>query len=443
LAAEPGPRVEIEEDVYRYTNANNGAGPMWCHGSTCLVRSGDRLFASGLETIPGAKPLNNCRWMLFERGPKGWVSVRVDAVGRTREPAPLTAFDDGRIFLSVNPTLAQDDTPGSGPARPDVLEFQAACPAAQPVSLSPVWKGEPSFTEHSYRNFAADGPARELVLFQNIGYTHAEWAFRDRQGRWSAQGQLNWPWEAHSDTPGPVRICYSSIELRRRAVHVCGVSDILEPNKAWREFKRRLTGKEWDYDFRRLFYTWTPDITSKPFAAWAEIASREDTCGWIMPCDLHVAANGDVHLVWTDRALDERLRPEFFPDAKQSHTLNHAVIREGKVIRRQAIEHSTEATPGIVGSAARFQVAPNGRLFVAYYASGTDKTNRRVSENRLVEVVKNASLAAPVPIPLQRPFVSFFTATVRGGSPPSRTLELLGEREGSAGTISYARVRMY
>ena len=63
-AADLAPVVEIEEDVYTYTNASNGAGPMWCGGSTCLVRSGDHLFASGLETVAAAKPLNNCRWLL-------------------------------------------------------------------------------------------------------------------------------------------------------------------------------------------------------------------------------------------------------------------------------------------------------------------------------------------------------------------------------------------
>jgi hypothetical protein len=32
---------------------------------------------------------------------------------------------------------------------------------------------------------------------------------------------------------------------------------------------------------------------------------------------------------------------------------------------------------------------------------------------------------------------------VRGGSPPSKTLELLGQREGAALTMSYARVRLW
>ena len=61
------PAVETEESIYTYTPADNGAGPLWCYGSTCLVRIGDRLFASGLETLKDQKPLNNCRWLLFKR----------------------------------------------------------------------------------------------------------------------------------------------------------------------------------------------------------------------------------------------------------------------------------------------------------------------------------------------------------------------------------------
>ena len=116
-AADLAPVVEIEEDVYAFTNASNGAGPMWCSGSTCLVRTGDALFASGLETVTDAKPLNNCRWLLFHRGSNGWERVRVD-VGRTREPSPLAALHDGRVFLSANPTLASGPEPNGGPARP-------------------------------------------------------------------------------------------------------------------------------------------------------------------------------------------------------------------------------------------------------------------------------------------------------------------------------------
>jgi hypothetical protein len=68
-------------------------------------------------------------------------------------------------------------------------------------------------------------------------------------------------------------------------VYFCGVSDIVEPYPEWRAFKKELTGQGWDYDFRRLFYTWTPDITRARFRPWVEIASRDKTGGWLFPAD--------------------------------------------------------------------------------------------------------------------------------------------------------------
>lgn len=439
-AADLAPRVEVEEDVYSFTPANNGAGPMWCSGSTCLVRTADHVFASGLETVADAQPLNNCRWMLFERGGTGWDRVYVDTDGRTREPAPLAAFADGRVFVSANPAI--NPKPGSGPARPDVLAFRAAEAKAAPKSLMPQWQGSPPFAEHSYRSFSADSANLELVLFQNIDYTHAEWTFLDRAGKWSAHGQLKWPWGASYEKPGPIRVCYPNVALHDRAVHFVGVSDIHEPHPEWAEYKHKLTGQQWDYDFRRLFYTWTPDITKQPFAEWVEVASRDKTCGWISPGDLWLAPDGVVHIVWTERALDERLREKFYPDAKQGHCLNYAQIRDSKVIERRTLLASTEDKPGLIGAAPRFQITPDNRLFVVHLASGTGPDGKPMHENRIVEILPNGVTSSPVRIPLQHPFGSYFTATVRGGSPKSNTLEMLGQRDGGGNTMSYARVKL-
>ena len=141
-ASSAGPlvTVRIEEDIYRYESANNGAGPMWCHGSTCLVRLGDHLFASGLETLPGIQPLNNCRWMLFHRTERGWRKVCFDPLGRTRKPSPLACFSDGRFFLSANPTLNTDPNAYAGPARPELLQFTARDAARCEQTLIPTWE---------------------------------------------------------------------------------------------------------------------------------------------------------------------------------------------------------------------------------------------------------------------------------------------------------------
>jgi len=278
------PVVEAEESVYTYQSANNGAGPLWCSGSTCLARIGDEIFASGLETLPDEKPLNNCRWTLFRRHNGSWQLEQADAVGRTREPCPLAGFPDGHLLLSVNPTLTASGS-YSGPARPEILRFGVHGTKAKGQSLLPIWEGTPRFAEHSYRSFAADGPGAELILFQNVDYTHAEWTFRDRDGKWAAQGKLTWP--------------------------------------------------------------------------------------------------------------------------------------------------------------QRFQVTADNRLIVIFYVGGTASSGKAVSENRVQEILPNGEMGPAARIPFKQPFISYFTATVRGGSPPSTILEVLGQRAGEPLKMCYARVRLW
>ena len=435
------PVVEVEEEVYRYTPANNGAGPMWCRGSTCLVRVGEHVLAGGLETIAGAKPLNNCRWMLLKREKDGWRLQQVAKSARTREPAPLVCFGDGCVLMSVNPTLTKPDA-YSGPARPQILQFDAAKASGPFRTIVPKWQGSPKFTEHSYRSFAADGPRAEIILFQNVGYTHAEWAFRDSKSQWSASGRLVWPWGSEYDKPQPVRICYPNVVLKERSVYFCGVSDIVEPYAKWRNYKRKLTGRKWDYDFRRLFYTWCDDVTKGRFGKWVEIASRDKTAGWITPCDLWVGDDRSAHLLWSERAIDTRLRKEFFPTEKQSHALNYAVVRGGKVVLRRTLVIGGEGESGEIPGAARFHITPDSRMLVLYYVSGTSQAGKRISENRLLEIGPGGRPGPPVTVPLKHPFTSFFTATVRAGCRPSWTLDLLGQCAGKAGAIRYARIAL-
>ena len=102
-----------------------------------------------------------------------------------------------------------------------------------------------------------------------------------------------------------------------------------------------------------------------------------------------------------------------------------------------------EGKPGETGSWPRFQVTPDNRLFVICYVSGQGADGKAVSENRLIEIRPGGEIGTAVRVPFHKPFTLHFTASVRGGSPPSKTLEMLGQREGAPWTISYARVRLW
>lgn len=428
--------VEAEEIVYKFEPPDNGSGPMWCHGNTCIIRYGDKLVASGMETLENEAPLNNTRWMLFERKADGWELLMKDEQDRTREPSPLGLLQDaGKLLLSANPTLTE---PGirNGPAEPQILQFDLTDLHSGYETIRPSWNSQPNFTEHSYRTFVVDGSADEFILFQNTGYSEAEWAFFDREGNVNSLGQLVWPWGADYEEPQPIRICYPAVQLVDQEVHFLGVSDIVEPKSTWKDYKFKLTGREWDYEFRRLFYTWSRDISTGQFEEWVEVASREETAGHIFPCDIWRAADGSVHILWTEKALDERLHEDFFPREKQSHALNHAVLEEGKVIYRQSIMLSEESDDLLPGR-GRFQVTPDNRLFVFYHVYGNGS---EFSENRVIEILKDFRLSAPVQVTLKRPIGSFFTATVRGGSEPSNIIDVFGEA--GKQEMHYARIRI-
>jgi hypothetical protein len=434
-------KVELDEDVYQFTPANNGAGPMWCRGSTCLVRIKDQVFVSGLETLKDAQPLNNCRWVLYRRDGTGWKVVSVDA-DRTREPAPIAGLASGSLFLSANPAISRDPQSKDEKAEPQLVQFDIAGQEVRGRKLIPEWQGKPSFISHSYRSFASDG--RELILFQNTSYTrpdwgHAEWTFRNAGGQWAAKGQLKWPWGKDYEVPQSIRICYPTVALKERVVHFCGVSDITEPRSAWRSYKRTLTGQEWDYDLRRLFYTSCPDISRGTFREWVEISSCEEHGGQILPGDLWVAPDKAVHLVWSERLMDERLKPKFFPNVAQIHSIKYAVVRDGRVHVRKSLVEGGEGKASEAPSSPRFQITADNRLFLVWFVRGI--AGKSLAENRIAEI-RNAELTPPRILPFRRPFVSFFTSTPRGGSPQSSVLELLGTPAGADQTISYAKVQM-
>ena len=449
LAAAPvTPVVEVEEDVYTYEDARNGADPLWGVGATCLVRWEDRLFASGLQTMPGIPPGNNCRWLLFGREPDGsssptgptpWRQVRSEVLGLTREPCPLALSQRGALVLS---SCQSAQAGGAGAPRLQFIEFAVTNIAGPRFTLAPDWGGYTNFTDSTYRSLAADGPRGELVLFVNGGPWSARWLLLNERGAGIATGELRWPWEGGYERAGAVRITHANTLLRDGVLHFCGISELTEPVSAWRDFKRQPAGNGPDLVSRRLFYVRAPDLVRGLFDQWIEVANLDKTAGTITLGDLWVDREEVVHVVWAEEALDERLRARFFPQAPQTHTINYARLRRDTILTRRTLVPDPMPNAGEVPSRPRFQITPDQQLFVFYFVSGVGADGRTVAENRVIEVQPDGSATAPVKVPLAHPMDRYYTATPRAGSPLSTTLDLLGSRAGVPFTVSYARVQL-
>ncbi len=481
--------VEAEETVFSVRYSNNGAGPMWCYSGTCLARVGEKVFVSATERLKEFKPLNDCRWALFERTNTGWQRQQADETGRQREPCPIGCLPPGKILLSSNPTLLQPEASGHGPARPALIEFDAADPKAPYRSLPPGWQGTPSFNEHSYRSMAVDAVRGEAILFQNTGLSNSEWALLKADGKWLG-GQLNWPTHANTDLAPfgatHARVNYPVILLRDRAVHYCGVAayDNWDRVHTWDDIglgdpssARGMAGRVRGNRFRRLLYALTPEVDARPFGSWIEIDNTFADGGWLFPGDMHLDDAGMVHLLWYRAPMLRTLRDERYPDVRRVHSIEYATLRDGKVLGRQTLvlagDGFDSAIPTdldregmsyvglddgrIVGdpiATPRFHVTPDGRLFVVYYVSGKRADGTELSENRMLEVVIDGKHTESMTLPLKHPLTQFFTATPRAGCAPSWTLDLLGHRRGDwrhaegsdlreyDGTLSYARVRL-
>lgn len=418
----PSPAVIAEEDVYEIVPPGNGAGPLWCFGCTVIARHGDRVFASQMETGVDVPLLCNTRWRLLERTESGWKPLAEAEGYRQREPCPVGITEDNGLFLYVNDSL---HPPGAHylDCEPHLLRFDLA--GGAPEKVSPAWNIEkPYFTDHSYRGFATDGPRGEhLMLNIDANTSIQHWAHLDRAGKTLANGGISFP----------IRSCYPQVALKDRAAHVLAIGDIVEPVEAWRQFKFEQSGQKWDYVFRILSHTSTPDIGVEPFSEPLEIANVDDTAGHITNHDLWIAPDGSAYILYSETEVQSALmRDKFFPGKSILPSLHLAVVKDGAIISRQVLVAGSDTVqPG----SARFHQTPDGKLYAFAYIANADPGNY------LIPIYPAPETPAQVKVPLAAPFSAFCLANTRGGTAPSNTIDIFGHSK-SGTTLSYAQVEL-
>jgi hypothetical protein len=427
-------RVIAEEIVTHFVSPGNGSGPLWCYGSPAIARDGARVFASVPETAPDVPPLCNTRWRLFSRQDGEPGGFRLFAAGDRvdeREPCPVARQSDGRILLSVNPAvehLATWSTGRSYRCEPRLLAFDAAG-RQSPAALDPAWNRPYRFTEHSYRGLSIDGRTGQALALNIDGHEGQAWSFLDADGRWPAQGMIRFP----------LRGCYPQAALRGRAAWVMAVSDVVEPNEEWRAHKRQVTGNDWDYDFRQLYFTWTPDVTAAPFSPILTVASVDETCGHIRNLDLWIGPDGDAHLLWLERSVWHAfMRDRFFPGLPITVALKHCRIRHGEVIQRSVLlRRNEDEAIGLRPTCAAFHALDDRTACVICHAEDPASPAGGGMFAQLVF----PEPGPPVRIAARHPLHTFFAAGPRNGCAPSGTADLLGIGA-EPDAVRYAQLRL-
>jgi len=157
---------------------------------------------------------------------------------------------------------------------------------------------------------------------------------------------------------------------------------------------------------------------------------------------LWIDAGGAAHVLYLKQSVQSALmRDRFFPAVPLTTSLEYCVLQDGAVTRRLTLLKGGEGESSEIPGNGRFHVAGDGQLFVVYYCSGRTPGGKSLSENRLLQVPTDANVPQPIRLGLKEPLHTFFTATERGGSAPSDTIDLFGVgRESSV--LRYARIRL-
>lgn len=424
-------KVEVEEIVTRSIPADNGAGPLWCYGSTVIARRGDDVYLSVIETGKDVPPLCNTRWQLWHRSSDGWKLEQSEKEYRQREPCPIGLFQRGSIFLSVNPSTEPVGTK-YGRCEPLVLEFDPANLSSGAKTHTPAWAEGNYFTDHSYRGFAADGASGELLLVNINAKTSAQFvSYRDSHGQWRPKGKIEFP----------IRSCYPQVALRNGSAHVMAIGDIVEPVEEWRKLKFEVLKREWDYVFRRLFYTYSNNIRTSDFCTPIEIDSAEETGGHIQNLDLYIDPTGAAHLLYLKRPHQyEFIRDKYFPGQAMTAHLEYVIVKDGKIVSRRTLAQTPDGPAGFEPSFGRFHIGSAGTLYVVAAGRSTEKAQRTFG-NFLGQITGVKTQPAFERIELKRPFHTFFTNTPRGGSAPSDVIDLFGTADDNP-NLRYARIRI-
>ncbi len=422
----------------------NGSSPGWNNGSPMIVRKGDDVWFSLSRPVAGVPPYANTIWQIYKRQKQGWTVILETDGPSEREPCPLALLNSYTLAVFVNPKTSflrfrVENEAILWNSHPHLLAFPLGMDDPETFALEPRFSGNPVLREHTYRGLAVDPRTSEvLIMVVDPDSELYHPSYLDGEGQWHAMEAFTFP----------IRGLYPNLYVRGGEAHIAAVSDIKEPVQAWRDAKYRVFQRHWDYAFRHIYYSWTPDARKRGFETSLLIDSIEDRPGSARNLDLIVDVDGTAHLLYVkNRFQYEFLRDEFFPDEPMAVEIGYAQVKQGRLIYLRTIgkglsdSDPKDLAPGEYGNLnwGRLHRLEDGSIVVIYSGEDRDGAGMWITRLNKVGVAGEATK-----IPMEHPMGSrFFTNTERGGSAPSNTIDLLELGYGSEyHSVRYAEIEV-
>ena len=422
-----------DETIAVIPSAENGASPLWCFGSSIFVRDGEKLYLSLLHTDEGIPPSCNCHWEIWKRESGRWSTLFRGGMGMEREPCPLVRMAPGELILSTHSKLMEKpfhdgkgdipwySKPGLIGIFPDEKDNDTAY-----HHYHPVFQNGAQFSDTSYRGIAVDPKNREVLLLviDQRGKEDFQVTWLKRDNKWESLPVLEFP----------IRACYPQVILRDEAAHVLAIGDIVEPVEEWQKMKFAQLNRKWDYVFRRLFYTWSPNLDEEAFNEPLEIDSVDETGGYMLNLDLYLDDWGHAHVLYLKKPYHyDFMRDRYFPGSEMTVSLEYAVIENGKVSKQKTIiEGSAEAEfphgkEQIHIWSGRLHPLSDGSLGVIYTGAWMDSESAEKTGMFFTRLSEEGEVERTIPLPVRKTLNGlFFTNTGRSGSDVGDHLDIVG-----------------
>lgn len=356
---------------------DNGAGPMWTYGNSCLLRVGERVFFTTNHVEEGRAPHNNTYMVLYEKTGDGpWKQVFRDEDRYQREPCQLLYTGDDRLLLYTNPTRESyppEVITAVVPAVPMLYVFDIADGVKKVQELILPWD-EPDypFRSHSYRGCARDEVTGNL-FFDCIYYPPDTDGFHcysvlDSQFRPVRMSKLDFP----------ERGLYHNVVMHDGETYLFAITGVKEENEEWAAYKEQMGGFDWV--FQKLYVKYTPDITRQEFGPAQVVCDVSATSGNVSNMDC-CFDGGDVLFLTRETSIDEAyMRDRFFPGVERTEELVLYRFRGGKQKSRTVIDRTTDAEGPLPLYAGAFHTAAGGKVYVVWSRSTVQMSNVYVTD---------------------------------------------------------------